>query len=196
MKASMVRLASPPFRNSGTIASEFQKRVRNVRLERHAQVKTWCCAPGGEALQALRGGPCPGAVTSVATPRPRRHALGLPPSASSRGARRQQGRMTKPGKPQARRALGAGAWAYRAPANGHKAPAPARGQAPRSAPGQPLAGPRPALQPRSPAAGQRPQGASGRGRPGSGTGRRPGGHGHAGGRATASRTRVLGCPKL
>jgi len=76
----------------------------------------------GDALQALRGVQGTVAVTTVAArgdltrfenPRPRMHALGLTPSAYARGARRQQGSMTKTGQTQARRALGEGAWAYR-----------------------------------------------------------------------------------
>jgi transposase len=42
--------------------------------------------------------------------------LGLTPSESSSGARRQQGSMTKTGNTHARRALVEGAWAYRYPA--------------------------------------------------------------------------------
>jgi len=78
-----------------------------------------------EALQALRGGQCTVAVTTVAelgdltrfeNPRQLMHSLGLTPSAYASGARRQQGSMTKTGNAQARRALVAGAWAYRYPA--------------------------------------------------------------------------------
>jgi transposase len=42
--------------------------------------------------------------------------LGLVPSESSSGQRRQQGGMTKTGNTHARRVLGEGAWAYRYPA--------------------------------------------------------------------------------
>src|SRR5262245_31745481 len=44
------------------------------------------------------------------------HDLGLTPSAYASGPRRQQGSLTKTGNAQARRALVAGAWAYRYPA--------------------------------------------------------------------------------
>ena len=96
-----------------------------LELERHAQGKAWRFAPVVDALQALRGGPGPGAVPMVAArgartrfapPRQRLHDLGLTPSAYSRGARRPPGSLTTPGHPPARRALVAGAWAYRYPA--------------------------------------------------------------------------------
>ena len=44
------------------------------------------------------------------------HYLGLTPSEYARGARRQQGSMTKTGNTHARRALVEGAWASRDPA--------------------------------------------------------------------------------
>jgi len=78
-----------------------------------------------EALQALRGVQCTVAVTTGAErgdltrfehPRQRMHDLGLTPSASSSGGRRQQASMTKTGKTHARHALVEGAWAYRYPA--------------------------------------------------------------------------------
>ncbi len=88
------------------------------------------CKPGAsqpvvEALQALRGGQCTVAVTTVAArgdltrfenPRQLMNSLGLTPSEYSSGARRQQGSITKTGNTHARRALVAGAWAYRYPA--------------------------------------------------------------------------------
>ena len=49
-------------------------------------------------------------------PRPLMSALGLTPSADSRGARRRQGSLTKAGHTFARRARIAGAWADRSPA--------------------------------------------------------------------------------
>ena len=109
-------------------------RLGRRALARHAPGTPWRCAPGGEALQARRGVPVPVAVTPVAargdlprvgTPRPRRPALGLTPSASSRGGRRHQGGRTTPGPPQARRARVAGAWAARSPAQGSR-PLPRR----------------------------------------------------------------------
>jgi transposase len=100
------------------------QRERRGRLERelHEQGQPWRLAPVVEALQALRGGPCPVAVTTGAAlgdlprfahPRQLMHDLGLTPSAYARGGRRQQGSMTKTGNPPARRALVEGAWAYR-----------------------------------------------------------------------------------
>ena len=114
----------------------FQAYVRAVhepteRLPRLAQalhepVHTWRLQPVVEALQAWRGVPGTGAVTSVAArgeltrvdhPRPLMSDLGLTPSEDSRGERRRQGSITKTGNTQARRALVEGAWAYRYPAN-------------------------------------------------------------------------------
>jgi transposase len=87
-----------------------------------AQVQTWRFQPVVEALQAFRGVQCTVAVTTVAAlgdltrfnnPRQRMHYLGLTPAASSSGPRRQQGRLTKTGHTQTRRARVDGAWAYR-----------------------------------------------------------------------------------
>jgi transposase len=105
--------------------TEQTERLGRLALELHAQVQTWRLPPVVEALQALRGVPCTVAVTTVAAlgdltrcdhPRQRMHDLGLTPSEYARGARRQQGRMTKTGNTHARRALVAGAWASRYPA--------------------------------------------------------------------------------
>jgi hypothetical protein len=88
-------------------------------------VTAWRFSPGVEVLQALRGVPCPVAVTTVATrgdltrvanPRARMQCLGLMPSAYAPGERRRQGSMTNTGHTHARRALIDGAWAYRDPA--------------------------------------------------------------------------------
>jgi transposase len=57
-----------------------------------------------------------GDLTRVATPRQLMKYLGLIPSEYSTGARRRQGTMTKAGNTHARRALVAGAGAYRYPA--------------------------------------------------------------------------------
>jgi transposase len=101
------------------------ERLGRLDLARHEQVKTWRFAPGVAALQALRGVPCPVAVTTVAErgdltrfehPRQLMHSLGLTPSAYASGARRQQGSIPKTGHSHARRALGEGAWADRSPA--------------------------------------------------------------------------------
>jgi Transposase IS116/IS110/IS902 family len=92
---------------------------------RHAHVQAWRLHAVVEALQALRGGPCTGAVTMVAArgaltrfdhPRALLQCRGLIPAAYAAGARRQQGSLTQAGNPQARRALVAGAWASRSPA--------------------------------------------------------------------------------
>src|SRR5262249_49935999 len=78
-----------------------------------------------EALQAVRGVQCMVAVTMVAArgdltrfanPRQLMHDLGRTPWEHASGARRQQGSSTTTGTTQARRALVAGAWAYRYPA--------------------------------------------------------------------------------
>src|SRR5437764_821701 len=55
-------------------------------------------------------------LTRFTHPRQLMHYLGLTPSAYASGPRRQQGSMTKTGNTHARRALVAGAWAYRYPA--------------------------------------------------------------------------------
>lgn len=100
------------------------------RLQRLAQalqepVTAWRLAAVVAALPARRGVQVTGALTTVAAlgdltrvdhPRPLRKDRGLTPSASARGARRRQGGLTQTGNPQARRALGAGAWAERDPA--------------------------------------------------------------------------------
>jgi transposase len=92
---------------------------------RHEPVPTGRLQPVIEARQALRGGPFTVAVTRVAalgeltrmdTPRQLRRDLGLPPSADASGERRRPGAITTTGHPHARRALIAGAWAYRSPA--------------------------------------------------------------------------------
>lgn len=113
----------------------FQQYVRAVnehterlqRLEQALQdhVQSWRLNPVVEALQALRGVQFTVAVTMVAevgdlsrfdTPRALMKFLGLIPSESSSGERRQQGSITKAGNTHARRALVEGAWAYRYPA--------------------------------------------------------------------------------
>jgi transposase len=92
----------------------------------HGQAHTWPLASVVEALQALRGVPFPGAVTTVAErgdrtrvdhPKQLMSDLGLPPAEDSSGERRRQGRLTKTGHSPARRALIEGAWASRSPAN-------------------------------------------------------------------------------
>jgi transposase len=98
--------------------------ARRQRLDQELQepVPAWRLHPVGEALQALRGVHCPGAVTLVAamgdrtrfdTPRARMKFLGLIPAAYSSGERRPQGSIPTAGNTPARRALVEGAWAYR-----------------------------------------------------------------------------------
>jgi transposase len=100
---------------------------RLPRLEPALQehVQAWRLSPGGEALQARRGVPCTvavtlgaarGALTRLESPRERMPLRGLLPSAYASGAPRRQGSMPQAGNPHARRVLGEGAWAYRAPA--------------------------------------------------------------------------------
>jgi transposase len=101
------------------------ERLARLVHARTDQVETWRRAPVVEALQALRGVPCPVAVTTVAArgdltrfenPRQLMHSLGFTPSEYSTGERRRQGGITKTGNTHARRALIAGAWASRSPA--------------------------------------------------------------------------------
>ena len=103
---------------------------QTARLQRREQarqehVKAWRFHPVGEALQALRGGPCTVAVSMVSAigdltrvdhPRELMKCLGLMPSEYSSGEPRRQGSLTKAGNTHARRALVEGAWAYRYPA--------------------------------------------------------------------------------
>jgi transposase len=113
------------FQADGQTVTDQTERLQRLEQARHAQGHTWRCSPVAEACQALRGVQCLVAVTPVAalgdltrfdTPRQRMHSRGLTPSEYSRGARRQQGSLTKSGHPHARRALVEGAWAYRYPA--------------------------------------------------------------------------------
>jgi hypothetical protein len=82
--------------------------------------------------------PCPVAVTRVSArgdrtrvdpPRARMKGVGLLPAASSSGAQCRQGSMTTAGHSHARRALVAGAWASRDPAQGSR-PRPRRRDTP------------------------------------------------------------------
>ncbi|MGH8064674.1 MAG: transposase, partial [Candidatus Entotheonellia bacterium] len=92
-------------------------------------MQSWRVHPVVETLPAWRGVPCPGAVTMVAEVGDRRRVappsalmqcLGVRPSAASSGARRPPGALPNAGHPPARRALGAGAWASRDPAQGSR----------------------------------------------------------------------------
>lgn len=105
--------------------TEQPERLARVAQARTAQGQPWRLVPVVAALHPLRGGQCTGAGTTGAArgaltrcepPRQLRHALGCTPSASSPGARRRQGGRPQTGHRHARRALGEGAWASRAPA--------------------------------------------------------------------------------
>jgi len=106
--------------------TEHTARLERLEQELPDQGQTWRLRPVLEALQALRGVQCTVAVTTVAAlgdltrfenPRQRMRSLGFTPAEDSAGARRRQGGLTTAGNPQARRALLAGAWASRSPAN-------------------------------------------------------------------------------
>jgi hypothetical protein len=90
--------------------------------------------PVVEARQARRGvpwtvavpmGAAIGAVPRCERPRARRQGWGRRPAADAPGAQRRQGALTQAGNTPARRALRAGAWAYRSPATGSR-PRPRR----------------------------------------------------------------------
>jgi transposase len=101
------------------------ERLQRLDQERHEHVQAWRLHAVVEALQALRGVPCTGAVPTGAArgdltrcepPRQLMNSLGLTPSEDSTGERRRQGGLTKTGHSPARRALVEGAWASRYPA--------------------------------------------------------------------------------
>jgi transposase len=105
--------------------SEHQERLQRLEAELHEQVQAWRLYPVVQALQARRGVQFTVAVTRIAelgdltrfeNPRQLMSSLGLTPSAYASGERRRQGTSTKAGNTFARRALVAGAWAYRYPA--------------------------------------------------------------------------------
>jgi transposase len=113
------------FQEDVQTVTEQTARLQRLEHELRDQVQTWRFQPVVEALQALRGVQFTVAVTTVAelgdltrfeNPRQLMNYLGLTPSESSSGPRRQQGSMTKTGNTHARRALVEGAWAYRYPA--------------------------------------------------------------------------------
>ena len=104
---------------------EHTARLQRLDQELHEHVTAWRLSPVVDALQALRGGQgtvavplgaAMGALTRCASPRALMKYRGLSPSASSSGAQRRQGSMTKAGNTHARRVLVAGAWASRSPA--------------------------------------------------------------------------------
>lgn len=105
--------------------SEQTERLQRLEAELPMQVQTWRWVPGVEASQARRGVQFTAAVTLIAAlgalnrfenPRQLMSYLGLIPSEHTTGERRRQGSITKTGTSHARRALVAGAWAYRSPA--------------------------------------------------------------------------------
>ena len=123
--------AAPPIVWPAYVRAIPDSTARRQRLAqaRPAQVHAWRLPPVVEALQALRGGHCTVAVTRLAArgdltrcehPRALMPCLGLMPSESAPGAHRRQGARTKAGHTQARRALLAGAWAYREPTTGRR----------------------------------------------------------------------------
>jgi transposase len=118
---------APPIVFQAYVRAVHEQTARLQRLEQALQdhVNAWRVHPVVEALQAWRGGPCPGAVTMgsamgartrVDHPRELLTCLGLMPAASASGEPRRQGAMTNAGHTPARRALVEGAWAYRDPA--------------------------------------------------------------------------------
>jgi transposase len=115
---------APPlvFQEDVRAVSEHPERLQRFAQALHAQVKGWRLHPVVEALQALRGSQCTGAVTTVAelgdlsrfdNPRQLMQCLGLIPSAYSSAEKRRQGASTTAGHTHARRALVDGAWASR-----------------------------------------------------------------------------------
>ncbi len=108
---------------------EHTERLGRREQARQEQVNAWRLYPVVTALQALRGVPCTVAVITVAAlgdltrfdnPRELMKCFGLIPSAYSSGERRRQGALPTAGHTHARRALVAGAWAYRYPAKGSR----------------------------------------------------------------------------
>jgi transposase len=96
----------------GGAVQEHPARLPRRAHARPDQGQTWRLPPVVEALHALRGVPCIGAVTLVAArgartrganPRHLRHSLGRIPSADARGERRRPGSSPKAGHPPARR---------------------------------------------------------------------------------------------
>ena len=109
--------------------NEHTARRQRLAQDLHEHVPAWRLHAVVEALQALRGVPCTVAVTMVADigdltrcdpPRALRKCLGLLPSESASGERRQQGSIPQAGTTHARKALVEGAWASRSPAKGSR----------------------------------------------------------------------------
>jgi len=110
--------------------TEQHERLQRLESELREHVTRWRLYPVVQAIQALRGVDLTSAIILIAelgdltrfhTPRQLMSYLGLTPSESSSGDRRQQGGITKAGNTHAgntpaRRALVEGAWTYRHPA--------------------------------------------------------------------------------
>jgi len=105
--------------------SEHQERLPRLDAELQPQGQTWRWVPVVEAIPALRGVQFTVAVTLIAergdlsrfeNPRQLMSYLGLTPSEHTRGERRRPGALPQTGNSHARRALLAGAGAYRSPA--------------------------------------------------------------------------------
>ena len=122
---------APPSVCQASVRAVTDHRARLARLAQdlHDCVQPWRLQPVVDARQALRGGPCTGAVPLVAAlgdlprvdkPSQRMRALGLTPADSCTGDHRPPGALTPPGKAHARRARSAGAWADRYPAKGRR----------------------------------------------------------------------------
>ena len=118
---------APPmvFQEDVRAVSEPQERRQRLEAELSEQVQAWRLYPVVQALQAMRGVQCTGAVTRIAArgdltrfehPRPLMSSLGRTPREDARGERRRQGTITNAGHTVARRALIEGAWADRSPA--------------------------------------------------------------------------------
>jgi transposase len=98
------------------------ERLKTLEQQLEHFVKTWRMGPIVEQIQALRGVSFYVAVTTISelgdltrfkNPRELMMFLGLVPSEHSSGEKKKKGPITKAGNIRARKALIAGAWAYR-----------------------------------------------------------------------------------
>jgi transposase len=113
------------FQEAVKAVDEQVDRLQRLEAELRDLAPAWRLYPVVHALPALRGVHWLVAITVVAelgdltrfaSPRQLAAFVGLIPSEYSSGASRRQGGITKAGNGRARRALIAGAWAYRHPA--------------------------------------------------------------------------------
>ncbi len=113
------------FQEYGRAVAEHTERLPRVDPALQPQGQTWRWVPVVAARQARRGVQFTAAVTlsaalgelsRFANPRHLMSSLGLTPSEHTSGERRRQGALPTTGTSPARRALSAGAWAYRSPA--------------------------------------------------------------------------------